>query len=263
MLNYQRVNTTGFSWFPIESFWKRALKDHQISWKKQRNSEPMAWCRLRFTNGSVHQHTFRVCLFSHLWHEARHGYVEESLLQAPDPLFLVYWLMLSLSQLLCWMMCLFIAIINHWCMVHFQGLAVFCVVPTTLSSGVTMVTQAKATGATGTTLMCGSHWEFDDHLWRFPKMGVPPIIHFNGTFHLFENLNIYGLSLDWWSYMESSIWELVHWWSTLQGNVSLAVLLTTVTNLLGNSAGIAQLFVWGFHDEIHWFPLHFGTRNSQ
>ena len=84
-------------------------------------------------------------------------------------------------------------------MVHFQGLAVFCVVPTTLSSGVTMVTQAKATGATGatgTTLMCGSHWEFDDHLWRFPKMGVPPIIHFNGTFHLFENLNIYGLSLD-------------------------------------------------------------------
>jgi len=33
------------------------------------------------------------CIFLHtqlVGHEARHGYVEESLLQAPDPLFLVY-----------------------------------------------------------------------------------------------------------------------------------------------------------------------------
>jgi len=40
------------------------------------------------------------------------------------------------------------------------------------------------------------------------------------------------------------------WWSTLQGNVSLAVLLTTVTNFLGNSAGISQVCLenGGFHE---------------
>jgi hypothetical protein len=152
-------------------------------------------------------------------------------------------------------MCLFIAIINHWCMVHCQGLAVFCVVPTTLSSGVTMVTQAKATGATGATGQNSDVWKSLGVWWSlyggFLKWGCPQLSIFMG-FSMCLITSIYGLSLDWWSYMESSIWGLVHWWSTLQGNVSLAVLLTTVTNLLGNSAGISQLFVWGFHEPQAW-----------